>query len=100
MNDDDDFILIFSSDSSIRYRICFFVNALLNAMGPEAQLDDNICNNVLSYMIERIRDTNQNVRLQAVHALQRLQNPDDNEDKVIQVYMFHIDNDPSPKVCN
>lgn len=89
-----------SSDSNIRYRICFFVNSLLNALGPEAQLDDKICNNVSNYMIERIRDTNQNVRLQAVHALQRLQSPDDNEDKVIQVYMFHIDNDPSPKVLN
>lgn len=87
-----------SPDSHARFRMCYFVNSLLNAMGPDAQLDDNICNSIESYMIERMRDMNQNVRLQAVYALQRLQNPDDNEDKVIQVYMFHIDNDPSPKV--
>lgn len=87
-----------SADSHSRFRLCFFVNALLSAMGPEAQLDDSICNDIQQYMIERMRDTNQNVRLQAVYALQRLQNPDDSEDRVIQCYIFHIDNDPSPKV--
>lgn len=87
-----------SPDAHIRFRMCFFVNAILNAMGADAQLEDTICNSIQVYMLERLRDINQNVRLQAVYALMRLQNPEDPNDKVIGAYIFHIESDPSPKV--
>ncbi|XP_062540619.1 condensin complex subunit 3 [Armigeres subalbatus] len=82
----------------VRFRICQFVNLVLNAMGPEASLDDDICDKILRYMLERMRDVAPNVRVQAVLALQRLQNPDDPEDCVFRTYIYHLDTDPSPKV--
>ncbi|XP_055625380.1 condensin complex subunit 3 [Toxorhynchites rutilus septentrionalis] len=82
----------------VRFRICQFVNLVLNAMGPEASLDDDICDKILRYMLERMRDVAPNVRVQAVLALQRLQNPDDPDDSVFRAYIFHLETDPSSKV--
>lgn len=87
-----------SPSAIVRFRICQFVNLVLNAMGPEASLDDDICDKILRYMLERMRDVAPNVRVQAVLALQRLQNPDDPEDCVFRTYIYHLDTDPSLKV--
>lgn len=87
-----------SEDPYLRFRLCQFVNSLFNAFGAEAQLDDDICTNIQKIMIERLRDVNMNVRQQAIYALQRLQNPDDPEDRVLKCYTFHMKTDPNPKV--
>lgn len=87
-----------SPDSYVRFRMCQFVNTLFNAFGDEAQMDNMIWDNIQKVMIERLRDVNMNVRQQAVLALQRLQDPADSEDKVIKVYSFHMETDPSAKV--
>jgi hypothetical protein len=39
-----------SPDPSIRFKMCQFVNLILNCMGPEAALDNNICEGILKYM--------------------------------------------------
>ncbi|KAL5286601.1 NCAPG family protein [Megaselia abdita] len=87
-----------SSSPHIRFRLCQFVNMLLNALGLEAALDDNICDDILTYMMNRLRDLSPNVRLQAIVALQRLQCPDDPNDPVVKAYQFHLSSDPSSKV--
>uniref|UniRef100_A0A182NH86 Nuclear condensin complex subunit 3 C-terminal domain-containing protein n=1 Tax=Anopheles dirus TaxID=7168 RepID=A0A182NH86_9DIPT len=87
-----------SSAQSIRFRICQLVNMILNALGTDAALDDAICDKILRYMMERIRDTSQHVRVQAVLALQRLQDPNSMDDPVVRAYIYHLDKDPSPKV--
>lgn len=71
---------------------------LLNALGLEAALDDNICDDILKYMMNRLRDLSPNVRLQAIVALQRLQCPEDPNDPVVKAYQFHLSSDPSSKV--
>uniref|UniRef100_A0A182JQ35 Nuclear condensin complex subunit 3 C-terminal domain-containing protein n=1 Tax=Anopheles christyi TaxID=43041 RepID=A0A182JQ35_9DIPT len=87
-----------SSAQLVRFRICQLVNLILNALGSDAALDDTICGKILRYMLERIRDISQHVRVQAVLALQRLQDPNSPEDPVVRAYVYHLDNDPSPKV--
>ncbi|XP_053663980.1 condensin complex subunit 3 [Anopheles marshallii] len=87
-----------SNIQRIRFRICQLVNLILNALGTDAALDDTICDKILRYMLERIRDTSQHVRVQAVLALQRLQDPSSPEDPVVRAYVYHLDKDPSPKV--
>lgn len=87
-----------SPNPHIRYRLCQFVNMLLNALGLEAALDDNICDEILSYMMNRLRDISPNVRLQAIVALQRLQCPENPNDPVVKAYQFHLSADPSSKV--
>lgn len=71
---------------------------LLNALGLEAALDDNICDDILTYMMNRLRDLSPNVRLQAIVALQRLQCPENPNDPVVKAYQFHLSSDPSSKV--
>ncbi|CAD7077192.1 unnamed protein product [Hermetia illucens] len=87
-----------SNNPHIRFRLCQFVNMVLNALGLEAALDDTICDNILTYMISRLRDLNPNVRVQAILALQRLQVPDNPDDIVVKTYQFHLSSDPSPRV--
>lgn len=71
---------------------------ILNALGPEATLDDAICDNILSYMIDRLSDISALVRVQAVMAMQRLQVPDNPDDAVLRCYQYHLCSDPSAKV--
>uniref|UniRef100_A0A182FI79 Nuclear condensin complex subunit 3 C-terminal domain-containing protein n=2 Tax=Anopheles albimanus TaxID=7167 RepID=A0A182FI79_ANOAL len=87
-----------SNGQLVRFRICQLVNLVLNALGSDATLDDSICDKILRYMLERMRDISQHVRVQAVLALQRLQDPTNPEDAVSRAYIYHLDKDPSPKV--
>lgn len=85
-----------SLDARIRFRLCEFVNLLLSFMGPEAALDTSICNNIVTYMLDRLTDASPAVRVQAIRALQRLQLP--YKDEIIRTYLFHLANDPSAAV--
>lgn len=82
----------------LRFRICQFVNLLLNALSSEASLDDDLCDSILKYMLERLKDVSATVRVQALTALQRLQIPENPNDPVVRVYQYHLNNDPSPIV--
>lgn len=87
-----------SAKTKIRFRICQLVNLLLDSLGAEAVLDDDICDDIFNYMSESLQDAVASVRIQAVRALQRLQVPDDADDVIIKLYKFHMANDPSSKV--
>ncbi|XP_058066104.1 condensin complex subunit 3 [Anopheles bellator] len=87
-----------SSLQLVRFRICQLVNLTLNALGSDATLDDTICDKILRIMLERMRDSSQHVRVQAVLALQRLQDPTTPEDGVSRAYIYHLDKDPAAKV--
>lgn len=87
-----------SKSPVIRFRICQFVNLLLNSLSNDAALDDSICDNILKYMMERMRDVSATVRVQALNAMQRLQMPDNPSDHVVKIYQHHLNSDPSPLV--
>lgn len=82
----------------IRFRICQFVNLLLNALSNDAALDFAICENIVKYMVDRMKDVSPTVRVQALNAMQRLQSPDDREDKIFKIYQLHLNADPSALV--
>nr|CAD7453642.1 unnamed protein product [Timema tahoe] len=87
-----------AKDQSIRFRVCQFINRILNSMSEEASLDDDICNNLCAHMMERLQDKATSVRHQAVLALQRLQDPINPTCRVIKSFMFHLELDPSSEV--
>ncbi|XP_001986837.2 condensin complex subunit 3 isoform X2 [Drosophila grimshawi] len=87
-----------SSVPKIRYRICFSVNLILKHMGPYAALDDSQCDQILHYMLDRLKDVSASVRKEAVLAMQRLQVPDHPNDPVLCAYQFHLCSDPSSGV--
>ncbi|XP_058983219.1 condensin complex subunit 3 isoform X2 [Musca domestica] len=87
-----------SNNPHVRFRLCQFVNMILNALGQEATLDDVICDNILEYMVGRLVDVAPSVRVQAILAMQRLQVPDNPDDPVLRSYQYHLCSDPSPRV--
>ncbi|XP_051156329.1 condensin complex subunit 3 [Leptopilina boulardi] len=85
-------------DPGVRYRVCYFLNMLLTAMGDNAYIDDTLCDKIISSMLDRVLDKSSKVRAQAILALQRLQDPTDEDCRVTKVYMFHLAKDPSNEV--
>ncbi|XP_062133815.1 condensin complex subunit 3 [Drosophila sulfurigaster albostrigata] len=87
-----------SNSPHIRYRICFFVNLILKHLGPNAALDDTQCDQILHYMLDRLKDVSPSVRKEAVLAMQRLQIPDNPNDEVLVAYRYHLSADPASSV--
>ncbi|ELW46985.1 Condensin complex subunit 3 [Tupaia chinensis] len=59
------------------------VNKLLRSMPENAQIDDDLFDRINEAMLVRLRDKIPNVRIQAVLALSRLQDPKDDECPVV-----------------
>ncbi|KAJ8674292.1 hypothetical protein QAD02_005554 [Eretmocerus hayati] len=87
-----------AKDKAIRYRVCYFLNMLLDTMGDNATIEDELCNKIMQSMMERILDKSPKVRAQAAIALHRLQEPQNPACPVINVYIFHLTKDPSAEV--
>jgi condensin complex subunit 3 len=71
---------------------------ILDTMGDNATIEDELCNRILQCMMERILDKSPKVRAQAAIALNRLQEPNNKACSVISVYLFHLSRDPSAEV--
>lgn len=82
----------------VRLRVCEFINSLLTDMGQDASLDDDLCERIIECLTARIRDKVPKVRAQAVYALHRLQQPNDESCNIIKVFLFHMSKDPSYEV--
>lgn len=84
-------------------------------MGEEACIDDDLYNKIYNGILERLKDRVSDIyliviiihlfnifivqvadiRSQAVTALQRLQDPRDEEFPIIKAYLFHLAHDPN-----
>ncbi|XP_019888432.1 condensin complex subunit 3 isoform X2 [Ooceraea biroi] len=87
-----------AKDKAVRFRICHFLNMLLNSMGEHAFIDDTLCDRITDNMTERLLDKSPKVRAQAVFALHRLQDPADEQCIIIKMYLFHLSKDPQAEV--
>lgn len=85
-----------SERSHIRYRICNFLNLLLD--GPSV-IDDSLCNKFENKMLELLeKDAVATVRTEAARAIYRLQDPRNPDCAIIEKYLFHLSHDPSARV--
>jgi len=64
-------------DKAVRFRVCQLINRLFQNLGDDAAIDDSLYEEVYSAMQIRLRDKFPVVRLHAVLALARLQDPSD-----------------------
>ncbi|XP_025154872.1 condensin complex subunit 3 isoform X2 [Harpegnathos saltator] len=87
-----------AKDKTVRYRICHFLTMLLNSIGDHAFIDDSLCDQITSRMMDRLMDKSPKVRAQAVFALHRLQEPSNDQCPIIKMYLFHLYKDPNPEV--
>ncbi|KAK3582660.1 hypothetical protein CHS0354_001712 [Potamilus streckersoni] len=95
-----DFLLKHHSarERAVRFRCCQMVNKLLSSLGEHAQIDDKLYERLYECMLERLKDKCPNVRLQAIQAMSRLQDPTDENCPVIKAYLFLLNCDPNSDV--
>ncbi|XP_078266980.1 condensin complex subunit 3 [Rhinoraja longicauda] len=87
-----------ASSHSVRFRACQLINRLLGGMSENAQIDDELYDCIYDAMLVRLKDKFPNVRIQAVLALARLQDPNDENCPVINAFLYLIECDINPEV--
>ncbi|KAK1346029.1 hypothetical protein QTO34_008498 [Cnephaeus nilssonii] len=87
-----------ANSNAVRFRVCQLINKLLGSMPENAQIDDDLFDKINEAMLIRLKDKIPNVRIQAVLALSRLQDPKDDECPVANAYVTLIENDSNPEV--
>ncbi|NXD06438.1 CND3 protein, partial [Nothocercus nigrocapillus] len=87
-----------ATSHAVRFRACQLVNKLLGNMPENAQIDDDLFDKINEVMLIRLKDKFSNVRIQAVLALSRLQDPKDENCPVVNVYSTLLENDSNSEV--
>ncbi|XP_060102187.1 condensin complex subunit 3 isoform X2 [Heteronotia binoei] len=87
-----------ANSKGVRFRVCQLINKLLGSLPENAQIEDELFDRINSAMLVRVKDRIPNVRIQAVLALSRLQDPKDSDCPVVNVYCNMIENDSNSEV--
>ncbi|XP_038070751.1 condensin complex subunit 3-like isoform X1 [Patiria miniata] len=85
-------------DRAVRFRVCQMINKLLVNLGDEAQIDEDLFEQIYDCMLIRLHDKFPAVRTQAVTAVARLQDPTDADCPVIAAYLHLIEHDVNYEV--
>nr|CAI5868463.1 unnamed protein product [Callosobruchus analis] len=75
------------TNASVRYNSCLYLRLLLQNISSNVNVDYDICERIMEAMLERTTDIKPSVRLQAVMALVKLQDPSDPDCPVIKAYL-------------
>ncbi|GFR80137.1 condensin complex subunit 3 [Elysia marginata] len=86
-----------AKERAIRFRVCQLVTHLLRDLGEGAQIDDELYDRIYRCMVQRLRDKCAQVRVHAVLALTRLQDPTETC-PIIKAYMILMTKDPNMEV--
>ncbi|XP_044537116.1 condensin complex subunit 3 [Gracilinanus agilis] len=87
-----------ANSNAVRFRVCHLINKLLGSMPENAQIDDDLFDKINEAMLIRVKDKIPNVRIQAVLALARLQDPKDDDCPVVNAYSSLLENDSNSEV--
>ncbi|KFP45685.1 Condensin complex subunit 3, partial [Chlamydotis macqueenii] len=87
-----------ANSHAVRFRTCQLVNKILGNMPENAQIDDDLFDKINEAMLIRLEDKFSNVRIQAVLALSRLQDPKDENCPVVNIYNTLLENDSNSEV--
>ncbi|KFQ44327.1 Condensin complex subunit 3, partial [Nestor notabilis] len=87
-----------ANSHAVRFRTCQLVNKILGNMPENAQIDDDLFDKINEAMLVRLKDKFSNVRIQAVLALSRLQDPKDENCPVVNIYNTLLENDSNSEV--
>ncbi|XP_051475958.1 condensin complex subunit 3 [Apus apus] len=87
-----------ANSHAVRFRTCQLVSKILGNMPENAQIDDDLFDKINEAMLIRLKDKFSNVRIQAVLALSRLQDPKDENCPVVNIYNTLLENDSNSEV--
>ncbi|NXM66416.1 CND3 protein, partial [Serilophus lunatus] len=83
---------------AVRFRTCQLINKILGNMPENAQIDDDLFDNIKEAMLIRVKDKFSYVRIQAISALSRLQDPKDENCPVVKIYSVLLRGDSNSEV--
>ncbi|XP_056411327.1 condensin complex subunit 3 isoform X2 [Hyla sarda] len=87
-----------ANSNAVRFRVCQLIYKLLVNLPENALIDDDLFDKIHDAMLIRVTDRVPNVRIQAVLALARLQDPSDVNCPVTNAYMHLLENDLNAEV--
>ncbi|NXM54211.1 CND3 protein, partial [Illadopsis cleaveri] len=87
-----------ANSHAVRFRSCQLVNKILGNMPENAEIDDDLFDKINEAMLIRLKDKFPSVRIQAVLALSRLQDPKDENCPVVNIYSTLLENDSNSDV--
>ncbi|KAL2305311.1 hypothetical protein Nmel_007293 [Mimus melanotis] len=87
-----------ANSQAVRFRTCQLVNKILGNMPENAEIDDDLFDKINEAMLIRLKDKFPSVRIQAVLALSRLQDPKDENCPVVNIYSTLLENDSNSDV--
>ena len=72
-----------TSNKTVRFRACEVIAGIMAGMKAETEVSDEMFTNMVKFLAPRLRDKVPNVRLWAIKAVGRLQNPQEEDDIVL-----------------
>lgn len=87
-----------ANDKAIRWRFCLFFNHLLNCVADGTVLSEEMCDVATLFLLERLKDKKSEIRAQAAHGLNRLQQPNNPKCPIVKKFIFHMTRDPNIEV--
>ncbi|XP_025414250.1 condensin complex subunit 3 [Sipha flava] len=81
---------VVSNEKLVRWRICLFLNNLLNSLETGIVLPVELFDVATTLLLERLKDKKPEIRVQAAHALHWLQMPDNPKCPIIESFLFHM----------
>lgn len=87
-----------ASHDAVRYRACNMLTKLMSVVNNDQFIDEDLYERLSDALLERLKDINSRVQVQAVSAIYRLQDPNDRECRIIKALQFLMTYDPNWQV--
>ena len=87
-----------AKDNAVRFRVCQIVAATFNNLDEEAEIEDDLWDNVVDCMVKRCTDKTVAVRAQATSCLRRLHEPEEQDNEATQVLVQLMNTDKAKEV--
>eukprot|EP00794_Sanderia_malayensis_P004235 gene4235-4798_t len=83
---------------AVRFRACQIINKLFNALDDNISIDEDLADRIYDCMLIRLRDKFPNIRVQAVMAIYRLQDIEDENCPVVESFIHLLECDGNATV--
>nr|XP_047138807.1 condensin complex subunit 3 isoform X3 [Hydra vulgaris] len=87
-----------SRERAVRYRCCQLITKIFTNMDDDETIDEDLSDSIYECMMYRLKDKLPSIRIQAVLALNRLQDPEDEQCPVIDAFLHSMNTDTNADV--
>jgi condensin complex subunit 3 len=84
-----------SLDALFRQRSCQLISMLMKQLPETTRIEVEMYETIRNKLVRRMKDKVPAIRRQAVLALERFQDPSNQECPVVAAYLFHLERDPN-----